>query len=46
MVQQFSLKVVLKKFGEKGREVVTNELKQLHDMIAYMPIDPLKMINQ
>jgi hypothetical protein len=39
-LQQYSIKAGLKKFGEKGQKAVTKELKQLHDMVTFFPIDP------
>ena len=39
MVQQFSLKAGLKCFGERGTAAITKELKQLHDMETYIPVD-------
>jgi hypothetical protein len=39
-LQQYSIKAGLKKFGEKGKAAVTKELKQLHDMVTFFPIDP------
>ena len=39
MVQQFSLNARLKCFGERGTAAVTKELKQLHDMEIYIPVD-------
>ena len=32
MIQQFSLKADLKHFGKKGKEAVTSELTQMHDL--------------
>ena len=39
MVQQFSLNAGLKCFGERGTAAITKELKQLHDMETYIPVD-------
>jgi hypothetical protein len=38
-LMQYSIKAGLKKFGEKGEAVVTKELKQLHDMTTFYPVD-------
>jgi hypothetical protein len=38
-LQQFSIKAGLKKFGIRGEKAVTKELKQLHDMITFFPLD-------
>ena len=43
VVQQFSLKAGMAKFGACAAEAVTKELKQLQDMETYIPIDPNKM---
>lgn len=37
-VQTFSLAKSLKKFREKGKEVVMAEMKQIHDQIVFKPI--------
>ena len=46
MAHQFSLKAGLKKFGEQGKQAVTKELKQLHDMVTYVPMDVSKMTKE
>ena len=46
MVQQFSLKAGINKFGDRAKEAVTKELTQLHDMETYVPMDPDKMTPQ
>ena len=38
-IQQFSLISGLKRFGDRGKHAVTNELTQLHDKI-YIYMDP------
>jgi hypothetical protein len=38
-LMQYSIKAGLKKFGEKGEAAVTKELKQLHDMTTFYPVD-------
>ena len=43
MVQQFSLRAGIKKFGEKATESISKELQQIHDMGTYEPVDPDKM---
>ncbi len=42
VAQQFSLKAGLKKFGNEGNVEVTKELKQLHDVVTYIPWTPPK----
>ena len=46
MVQQFSLKSGMAKFGNCAKTAVTKELTQLHDMETYVPMDPDKMTRQ
>ena len=46
MVQQFSLKAGMAKFGDCTKTAVTKELTQLHDMETYVPMDPKKMTRQ
>ena len=36
---QLSLKQGIKKFGDKGRDAVKKELRQLHDMTVFDPVD-------
>ena len=43
MVQQFSLRAGIKKFGSQATESVSKELQQIHDMSTYEPMDPDKM---
>ncbi len=33
----------MKKFGDGGKKVVLKELTQLHDKMAYVPVDPKKL---
>ena len=40
MIQTFSLKKGLEKFGEDGEKSVMKELQQHHDMETYHPVDP------
>ena len=40
IVQTFSLKKGLKKFGDKGKSAVQSELQQMQDMAVYTPMDP------
>ena len=40
MAQQLSLNTGLQKFGDRGEKAVTKELTQLHEKIAYVPVDP------
>jgi hypothetical protein len=35
---QYSVKEGIKLFGDRGRESVTKELQQLHDMVTYSPV--------
>ena len=43
MVQQFSLKAGLSRFGDRTKASVTKELQQHHNMKVYQPMDPNKM---
>ena len=43
MVQQFSLRAGINKFGDKATELVSKELQQIHDMGTYEPVDLDKM---
>jgi len=43
MIQQFSLKAGLKKFGKVGEKAAQAELQQLHDMHTYFPVDPTEL---
>ncbi len=43
MAQHFSLKAGLKRFGVPGEEATTKELTQLHDMVAFIPMDPTRL---
>ena len=38
MIQKFSLKKGLNKFGTRGEKAVTKDLTQLHDMQTYFPL--------
>ena len=40
MAHQYTLKNGLELFGEKAEEAAIKELKQIHDMDTYTPIDP------
>ncbi len=40
MVQQFSLKAELRKFSDEGKKSESKELTQMHNKIAYVPVDP------
>ena len=46
MAQQFSLRVVLKKYGKEGKVAVKKELTQLHDMATYVPMDAYKITKE
>jgi hypothetical protein len=39
VLTQYSIKAGLNKFGARGEAAVTKELKQLHDMITFFPVD-------
>ena len=39
VLTQLSLNAGLKKFGIRGEKAVTKELRQLHDMITFFPVD-------
>ena len=39
MIQKFSLKKGLNKFGTRGENSVTKYLNQLHDMQTYFPLE-------
>ena len=39
LLQQFNLNAGLKKFGVRGEQAVSKELKQLHDMRTFSPVD-------
>ena len=43
IVQQFSLKAGIAKFGDRAKTVVTKELTQLHDMKTYVLVNPDEM---
>ncbi len=40
MAKQLSLKAGLRQFGDRGKKAVTKELTQLHEKVAYVPVDP------
>ena len=40
MSHQYTLKKGLELFGEKAEEAAVKEMKQIHDMDTYTPIDP------
>ena len=46
LVETYSLKKGLQKFGKKGHDAAHKEMKQLHDRICFRPIDPNKMSNE
>ncbi len=46
MAQKFSLKAGLKKFGKQGKQAVTKDLKQLHNMVTYVPMDASKITEE
>jgi hypothetical protein len=45
-LMQYSIKAGLKKFGERGEAAVTKELKQLHDMETFFPVDASTLTKQ
>ena len=42
-LKTFNLKRGLLKFGEKGKQAATKEMKQLHDREVFIPMDPNTM---
>ena len=44
MIQKFSLKKGLNKFGTRGENSVTKYLNQLHDMQTYFPLESKTLI--
>ena len=38
LATQYSVKKGIKLFGERGKESVTSELQQLHDMVTFLPV--------
>ena len=40
---QFTIKKGLKKIGDRAEEATTKELKQIHDMGTYQPMDTTKL---
>ena len=40
IMTQLSLRERLKRFGERGKQGVLKEMKQLHDMCTFIPRDP------
>ena len=46
LIQQFSLKAGLNKFGPKGVSTTTKECKQLHDMTTFYPMDAFKLTKE
>jgi hypothetical protein len=45
-MMQYSIKAGLKHFGKKGESAVTKELKQLHDMETFKPVDGSKLTKE
>jgi len=45
-IQTYSLKAGLKKFGDKGSEAATKEMKQLHDRKVFKPIMSSELTSQ
>ena len=46
MVQQFSLRAGINKFGDKATTSVSKELQKIHDMGTYKPVNPDKMTKE
>ena len=46
MVQTYSLKAGIKKFGQKGKDSALVEMKQLHDRSVFCPRDPRQLTDQ
>ena len=42
MLQSFSIKAVLNRYGDAGKKAFNKYLQQLHDMYTYEPMDPDK----
>ena len=43
LAQQYTLKKGLEKFGDRAAEATTKELKQIHDIGTYQPLDAIKL---
>ena len=43
LVETYSLKKGLKKFGKRAEQSATKEMKQLHDRVCFRPINPSEM---
>ena len=43
LAHQYTPKKGIKKFGERAEEATSKELKQIHDMGAYQPMDATKL---
>ena len=43
MLQSFSIKAGLNRYGEAGKKAVNKDLQQLHDMDTYEPMNPDKL---
>jgi len=43
LVETYSLKKAIKKFGKKAEQSATKEMKQLHDRVCFKPINPTEM---
>jgi hypothetical protein len=46
LAQQFSVKKGIELFGDEGRKAVSKELQQMHDMVAYTPVDASTMTRE
>ena len=38
-IQTYSLKAIIKKFGESGRKAALDEMKQIHDKVVFCSIN-------
>ena len=46
LAQQYSVKKGIRLFGDEGRKAVSKELQQMHDMVAYTPVDARTMTRE
>ena len=42
MLQSFSIKAVLNRYGDAGKKAFNKDLQQIYDMDTYEPMDPDK----
>jgi hypothetical protein len=46
LAQQYSVKKGIRLFGDEGRKAVSKELQQMHNMVAYTPVDARTMTRE